>query len=347
MRLTPPGARDPWLFALSNKLSTMNSSGKHFPKPTSAQYVNSGRSLPPIPPTGGNTSVRTAHEIGDESATPELQAESSNLSYSPRDDRDESDRSDGASSSSSIRLEMCSVQLATTFTTDDLLPQDHSTSPQPPNEDLDLLEFLAELSPKASPKPKVTPLLPTVHEIPPGAPQTRQSHARSRFASQRTKKSPGLTALRLSLPATEETSTTSSQESSSPKFVPSSPRPSTTNSTSRVGYLQRTPRSPEGAKAHHHSESRDGEKSGGADTPELPLIARPSARRKLDKTATRRDMPRVMEAIKPADEVKQLLEDLDELGRLADEVFAITSAGPLSTSSMQEPLNPEKPSVKD
>lgn len=324
----------------------MNSAGKYSPKYSSQRQPNAGRALPSIPKRDRRLPDTTAHDATDGGVTQALQDESSNLSYSPRE---ESDRSDGASSGLSIRLEECSVELAETLTIDDPLPRAHATSPKSENDNLDLLEFLAEWTPKASPKPKVTPSLPTVPEIPPEATQTRQSHARSRFASQRTQKSPGLTALRLPLPTTEEATTTSSQESSSPKFVPSSPRLSTTNSTSRVGYLQRTPRSPEGAKAHRRSESQGGEKSGGAETPGSERTVRPSVRRTLDKTATKRDIPRAMEEKKPVDEVKQLMKDWDELGRLADEILTITSAGPLPlpASPLQAPLNPEKPLVKD
>lgn len=298
----------------------------------------------------GRSSVRTAHEFSDESATQELQAESSNLSYSPGD---ESDRSDGASSRLSIHLEKCSVEFAETFTTDDPLPRAPSTSPKSPNEDLDLLEFLAELTPRASPKPKVTPSLPTVPELPSEAPKTRQSHVRNRFASQKTQKRPELTPLRLPLPTTEETTTTSSQESSSPRlFVPSSPRHSTTNSTSRVGYLRGTPRSHKGATAHRRSESQGGEKSGRIETPGSERNVRPSGRRTLDKAATRRNIPRgAKEEKTTVDEVARLEEDLKELERLADEIDLITSAGPrplpTSTSTTQDVLNPEKPPAKD
>lgn len=341
--LTPPGARDPWLSASSNKLFTMIRSGNHSPK-SPAQHVNSGRSLPAIPSTDGNTSASTANVVADESVTQELQADSSNLSYSPRD---ESDRSDDASSRLSIRIEQCSVELAETI--DDPQPRAHPTSSKPENDVLGLLEFLAQLAPRASPKSKGTSSFPTVHEIPPEAPQTRQSHVRSRFASQKTQKSTGLTVVHLTLPTTEETTTTSSQESSSPRFVPGSPRASAESATSRVRYLRGTPRSHEGATAHRRSESQGGDQSGGADTSGLEQIARPSARRKLGKMETRRKMPRVMEAKKPAEEVKQLLEGWEELGRLADEIIAITSAGPLPlpTSTTQEPSNLEKPPVKD
>ena len=52
---------------------------------------------------------------------------------------------------------------------------------------------------------------------------------------------------------------------------------------------------------------------------------------------------------RPVNEVKKAMKAWDELEHLADEIIAITSAGPLPlpTSITEDPLNPAKPPVKD
>jgi hypothetical protein len=345
----------------------MNKSGVNSPA-GSPRHLNAGRKLP-TPPHGGTPRATTTHNATGDDVAPELQADSSNLSYSPRD---ESDRSYGASSCLSIRLEECSVELAETLTIDDPLPRARATSPESENDNLDLLEFLAELTPQASPTLKVTSLFLTVPEVPPEVPQTRQSHARNRFASQKTQKSSGLTTPRLRVKkietteTAEETTTTLSQDSpgspSTSQFVPHSPRASTTRSSQRLGYLQHTPRSPVGRESHSRSGSLE-EISTDLTVQKQERKVRDSRRRVLDKVPTRHVLPgspkqkpaasTTRQSMSPVVEEPPVTDDWARFGQLleplVDEAIALAGrqAAWSEASVAEEPTNPEKPPVEN
>lgn len=105
---------------------------------------NTTRPLPAVPPRVGDgfdTMTADARPDGEHNA-PELQADSSNLSYASDESGGEDDK---VSSKPKIRIELCSVEMATTVTNVEKPGTGFSNTPSE-NDELALPDFLSELT---------------------------------------------------------------------------------------------------------------------------------------------------------------------------------------------------------
>ncbi len=300
--------------------------------------------------------LQSAGTVADATArggAPQLVADSSNLSYPSEDG---SGHGDDASSSRSLslRTEEFSVELAEVLTVADHPSVDHSLLPREEGADMSLQDFLSAL--------KQGDLNASEAPASPDKPPTRKSEFRTRFASQRPSAAQNLN-LKLKLnpdgprsqPADASAETSSQESPAKPPFLPASPRqvlekPAMPRSDRR----QRTSHRQQMPTEHSRSESLDSIPEGSGHV----KPQRPSTRRELEKTTTRRVIPRTTSHLpaatalstpprpaNPKGDIEGFDEAWTDLGRLADQILELTAAGPkpLTPSTEEKTPLPEKP----